>query len=201
MNFFSKLVVIAIIIFAVIYIKDNVMPGENENIFNFGKENADSQPSVSVDTKAIAPMPQKGNQQGVQLVPIYFTDVDNGAIKKITKELPQGQDKLQFAIKELLKGPDFREKSQGYSSEIPKGTRLLSIKDEGSLIIIDVSDEFQYGGGTESQYTRLTQLIKTVVAQKAEKPVYLYINGQKAEAIGGEGIIINQPLGENSLNG
>lgn len=201
MNFFSKLVVIAIIIFAIIYIKDNFASGENENIFNFGKENAETQSSVTTNTKSIEPLPQKDNKQAVQLVSIYFTDVDNGSIKKITKELPQGQEKLQFAIKELLKGPDFKEKSQGYSSEIPKGTRLLSIKDEGSLIIIDVSDEFQYGGGTESQYTRLTQLIKTVVAQKAEKPVYLYINGQKAEAIGGEGIIINQPLGENSLNG
>ena len=29
-------------------------------------------------------------------------------------------------------------------------------------IIIDLSSDFQYGGGTESQYVRLNQLIKTV---------------------------------------
>ena len=66
--------------------------------------------------------------------------------------------------------------------------------------VIDLSNEFQYGGGTESQYSRLHQLIQTVINLNLQKPVYLYLNGEKAEVIGGEGILITQPLSKDSLN-
>ncbi len=114
--------------------------------------------------------------------------------------MPEGQAKINFAVKTLIAGPSIKEINQGYSSEIPKGTKLLSLKNTGSSYIIDISDDFQYGGGTESQYLRLNQLIKTIIALKPDKPVYLYLNGKKAEVIGGEGIQITQPLSENSLN-
>ena len=47
---------------------------------------------------------------------------------------------------------------------------------------------------------RIYQIIKTA-KQNTTKPVYLYIEGSEAEVIGGEGIMINQPLNENSLDG
>ena len=59
---------------------------------------------------------------------------------------------------------------------------------------------FENGGGTDSIYKRLYQLIKTA-KRNTDKPVYLYIEGNKAEVIGGEGIMINQPLNEKSLEG
>ena len=59
---------------------------------------------------------------------------------------------------------------------------------------------FENGGGTDSLYKRLNQLIKTA-KRNTNKPVYLYIEGNKAEVIGGEGIMITQPLNENSLDG
>jgi len=201
MDFLSKVLVIALIILALMYAKDNFMPGESDTIFSPKREKIETPADFPESENPSALPEQEKPAPSKTFVSIYYTNANSGAMKKLSKELPAGEDKLKFAIKELLKGPDFKEKNQGYSSEIPKGTRLLSIKDEGSLIIIDISDDFQYGGGTESQYTRLNQLIKTVVNLHLNKPVYLYLNGQKAEAIGGEGIIINQPLSESSLNG
>lgn len=200
MNFFSKLVVIALIILAIMYVKDNFTTDSDNVIFNHKNNKLETPKNTPLDEN-IENEDKIEKQEPKTLVQVYYTNSTSGALQKISKELPNDQDKLYFAIKELLKGPDFKDKNKGYSSEIPKGTKLLNLKDEGSLIIIDVSDEFQYGGGTESQYTRLEQLIKTVLAQKPSKPVYLYINGHKADAIGGEGIIITQPLSENSLNG
>ena len=55
------------------------------------------------------------------------------------------------------------------------------------------------GGGTESTYTRIKQLIKTAKAN-TNLPVYLYINGRQADVIGGEGIMLKQPLSERSLD-
>lgn len=201
MDFFSKLIIIVLIILAVMYAKDNFIPDNDETIFTH-KNNQIEEPAFNPPIETTPEPTRTNNPQSTStLVSIYYTSTTNGALKKVTKELPQGQNKLNFAIKELLNGPNFQEKSNGFSSEIPKGTKLLNLKDEGGIIIIDVSDEFQYGGGTESQYTRIKQLIKTVVGLNLNKPVYLYINGKKAETIGGEGIIITQPLSENSLNG
>ena len=66
--------------------------------------------------------------------------------------------------------------------------------------MIDLSSAFEGGGGTESLYIRLSQLIKTAKAN-TNLPVYLYINGRQADVIGGEGIMIKQPLSERSLDG
>ena len=63
-----------------------------------------------------------------------------------------------------------------------------------------MNSAFENGGGTDSIYKRLYQLIKTA-KRNTDKPVYLYIEGNKAEVIGGEGIMINQPLNEKSLEG
>ena len=65
--------------------------------------------------------------------------------------------------------------------------------------MIDLSSAFEGGGGTESTYTRVRQLIKTAKAN-TNLPVYLYINGKQADVIGGEGIMIKQPLSERSLD-
>ena len=63
---------------------------------------------------------------------------------------------------------------------------------------IDLSSGFVYGGGTDSVYKRLYQLIKTI-NRNTEKPAYLYIDGKQADVIGGDGIMITQPLSENSI--
>ena len=63
----------------------------------------------------------------------------------------------------------------------------------------DLSSNFETGGGAESTYMRVKQVIKTVNAN-TETPAYLYINGHQANVIGGEGIMVRQPLNERSLD-
>lgn len=108
--------------------------------------------------------------------------------------------KIKFAINALISGPTAYEKSKGVYSEIPAGTRVISINESADKVVINLNSSFENGGGTDSLYKRLYQLIKTA-KRNTSKPVYLYINGQKAEVIGGEGIMITQPLNENSLDG
>ncbi len=100
----------------------------------------------------------------------------------------------------MLKGPSLSEKSLGIYNEIPKGTKLLSIKDSGNDVIVNLSSDFQYGGGADSIYSRMKQLIKTVLVNAPGKNVYLYLDGKQADVIGGEGLMITQPLSENSLD-
>ena len=62
-----------------------------------------------------------------------------------------------------------------------------------------MSNEFEMGGGTDTLYKRLYQLIKTA-NMNTKLPGYLYLNGKKVEVIGGEGLMIKQPLNEDSFD-
>ena len=160
MNFFSKLIIVIIVVLSLMYIKDTFFADgmDGFNFLNKGKTTEEEvwQPSTPQEE----PVTEEPNEEKVK-ISLYFTTTTSSSLKKVTREMPQGSSKLNFAVKQLLKGPTAEEKKAGFSSEIPKSVKLLGIKDQGSLIIIDLSDEFQYGGGTESQYTRLNQLIKT----------------------------------------
>lgn len=108
--------------------------------------------------------------------------------------------KIKFAVNSLIAGPRPNEKEKGVYSEIPSGTEVISIKEYPDRIVVNLSAKFETGGGTDSLYKRLYQLIKTA-KRNTSLPVYLYIEGQKADVVGGEGIMLNQPLNDNSLDG
>lgn len=107
--------------------------------------------------------------------------------------------KLRYSIESLLKGPTKAEKTKGIYSEVPQGTKLLSLEETPKKIVINLSGDFEQGGGTDGLYKRLYQLIKTS-NKNTTLDVYLYINGKQADVIGGEGIMINQPLSSKSLD-
>lgn len=121
--------------------------------------------------------------------------------KAVNREYDKDVDgsKIKFAIQSLIAGPKQNERAKGVYSEIPAGTRIISINETSDKVVINLNSAFETGGGTESIYKRLNQIIKTA-KRNTNKPVYLYIEGNKAEVIGGEGIMITQPLSENSLD-
>lgn len=135
-------------------------------------------------------------------VKIYFLGQNENkeeVYKVVKREYnPAEGTKFKVAIKDLIQGPNPKEKSQGIYSEIPQGTKLLSLDEKPGKIIINVNSDYEQGGGTDGLYKRLYQLIKTSNKNTATD-VYLYINGKQAEVVGGEGIMINQPLNEKSL--
>lgn len=134
---------------------------------------------------------------------VYFLGVDkdsNGVFKKVTREVPENKNKLTYAIQSLIQGPDVAEKEQGVFSEVPQNVKLLGIVESETKIIIDLSSNVQTGGGADSLYSRMKQIIKTALNNAPKKPIYLYIDGKQAEVLGGEGIMITQPLSENSLD-
>ena len=106
---------------------------------------------------------------------------------------------FEYSIRELVSAPTKWEKSKGFTSEIPVGTKVLSVRESANSIMIDLSSNFESGGGAESTYMRIKQIIKTANAN-TKIPTYLYINGRQANVIGGEGIMIKQPLNERSFD-
>ena len=154
-----------------------------------------------VKKPTVAPSGKENTAEKKQVY-IYFLALDssdNVVYKKVQRELPLNENKLEYSIKELIKGPGIVEKSMGAYSEVPQNTKLLKIKQNGDKIVIDLSSDFQYGGGTDSIYSRMMQLIKTSITNTENKKIYLYLDGKQVNVIGGEGIMITQPLTEQSL--
>ncbi len=206
MSVFSKIVVALLIALSLMYVKNKFFDDFSIDFLNKEKNvNVAKTDERNQDKELNLPEIKQSMKEEVKTqIQVYFVTLDNsGKIKFETskKQIDSKDNKLDSAVKFLLSGPTYSDKTRGIYSEIPKGTKLLGLQSKGKNIIINVSSDFQYGGGTDSTYARMKQLIKTVLPYTNGKNVYLYIDGKQADVIGGEGIMISQPLSENSLDG
>jgi len=172
--------------------------------FNNGGE----EPGAVTEVPGDEPNPNEENppeedKKVKEYVPIIFIGKNNNGeevYKVIKREYDKDVDgsKLRHAITSLILGPKQSEKLEGIYSEVPTSTTINHVYENDDKVIIDLSSGYTYGGGSESIYKRLFQLIKTV-NRNTDKPAYLYIDGKQADIIGGDGIMITQPLSENSI--
>lgn len=132
---------------------------------------------------------------------VYFVKVeDNESVKVATKKDATNKtdsEKFRETMEALFSGPSGFEKIAGVYSEIPPETKLLGIKEDENSYTINISEEFEFGGGADSMKVRVKQLVTTATQAAGDKDVYLEIEGKRAEYVGGEGIIILQPLKRN----
>ncbi len=206
MGFWSKLVILALAALAFFYVKVNFFDTPHAKVEKklVAEEQVAEPPVKQTQPEKKAQKPVETKKTEKTYVTVYFLGMDKNdtnIFKKVKRELPQGQSKLKFALNQLIAGPTPYEKNLGVYSEIPKNVQIKGIVESKNKIIIDVSSNIQNGGGADSLYSRMKQLIKTALANSPKKPIYLYIDGKQAEVLGGEGIMISQPLNENSLDG
>jgi germination protein M len=98
------------------------------------------------------------------------------------------------AVTELLKGPTGSEASNGWGTAIPPGSRLLGIDLANGVATVDLSREFESGGGSLSARMRLAQLVYTLTEFQTVQSVALEIEGQPATTFSSEGIVIDGPM-------
>lgn len=200
--------IIVLLIALVIYAKMTLLKDFSFDNINLNWENPFKKEKIEVTERSVtedfsqAKEEEKSIIQEDAVVNIFFTKISNGkdvyvAVARTKPETYKGSD-VEFAVRQLLKGATKYEKSHGVYSEIPATTKLISFKETPSKVVVNLSDDFGFGGGGDSLYKRTYQLIKTV-NHNTRKPVYLYLNGKQADVIGGEGLMLKQPLRNNSL--
>lgn len=98
------------------------------------------------------------------------------------------------ALESLLEGPDTFEEGYGLSTAIPEGTELLGLRIEDGIANVDLTSEFESGGGTLSMQSRLAQVVYTLTQFPTVDGVVFSLDGEPIDVLGGEGIIIDHPL-------
>lgn len=92
------------------------------------------------------------------------------------------------AITELLAGPDGFEADIGMTSEIPAGTELLGLDIADGVATVDLSRQFESGGGSLSMQLRIGQVVFTLTQFDSVDTVDIELDGDVVDYIGGEGL-------------
>jgi len=129
-----------------------------------------------------------------QTVQVYWLKSLDNTIEPtaspITVAAAQPDAVLEAAFQKMLAGSDNPE----LTSTVPPGTTLrdLEVKEDG--IHVDLSQEFTSGGGSTSMTGRLAQVIYTATTLNPEAPVWISVEGEPLDVLGGEGLIVDQPM-------
>lgn len=98
------------------------------------------------------------------------------------------------AMEDLLAGPTPLEARAGVTTVIPAGTRLLGLTVSKGVATVDLSSEFESGGGSASMFARLAQVACTLDQFPTVKGVSFELDGQPVDVFSGEGIVLDHPV-------
>lgn len=118
-------------------------------------------------------------------VAVYFARDEHIAAGGRTVDVP---GVARGAMEALLAGPNALERDLRMGSEVPAGTRLLDINIANGLATVDLSREFESGGGSLSMTTRVAQVVYTLTQFETVDRVTIRLDGKDVDAIGGEGV-------------
>jgi spore germination protein GerM len=130
---------------------------------------------------------QQNQATTMQVWQVTLCYPDLKASKLVKLSLSVGATSMERVVSEIferLKSPD----SPDLSPAIPAGAKLLSVRREGDILVLDVSDEFtqpEFWQGSDVAHLRLQALIHTLTSLPQIRAVRILVNGQIPEALGG----------------
>jgi germination protein M len=168
----------------------------------------ESQPEPTPEPDATEPTPESNSdsspapdheevddESGAAPRSVLVYLVRNEEIAATSRDIAGSPEVATGALNELLTGTTPYEDDLGFSNEIPMETRLLgiSIQDDGTAIV-DLSGDFEAGGGSASMQMRVAQIVFTMTQFSTVDQVQIRIDGADVDSIGGEGVMADQPL-------
>jgi spore germination protein GerM len=123
---------------------------------------------------------------------VYFTRGERvEAVTRVVARVPRIGG---AAIEQLLAGPTAGESAAGYSTQIPDGTRLRGLTINDGIAVVDLSREFESGGGTLGLTLRLAQVACTLDAFPTVDGVRFALDGEVIDVFSGDGLVVDEPV-------
>ena len=111
----------------------------------------------------------------------------------VLREVPGTKAVATSAVNALLAGPTTGEAARSITSAVPDGSQLLSLSISGGVATVDLSAEFESGGGSASVMTRLGQMVYTLTQFPTVKSVIFEIEGVRKTVFSSEGVVLDKP--------
>jgi germination protein M len=113
----------------------------------------------------------------------------------VLREVPKTTLVATAAMDALLAGPTSDESGdRTITSAVPDGSRLLGLSIRNGVATVDLSTEFDSGGGSASMRYRLGQVVYTLTQFATVRSVVFQIEGQTVTVFGSEGIVLDGPV-------
>ena len=101
------------------------------------------------------------------------------------------------AIRALIQGPTPAEQDTELSTAVPADTLLLGLTINDGLATIDLSREFEVGGGSFNILSRLAQVVYTLTQFETIDEVNFRLDGEPVTVFSGEGVLLENPVGRD----
>jgi germination protein M len=109
------------------------------------------------------------------------------------REVPRTSGVARAAMAALLDAGPIVTAYVQISTAIPAGTRLLGVSVRDGVATVNLSREFESGGGSASMSYRLGQVVYTLTQFSTVRSVLFQVEGKPVAAFGGEGIALDRP--------
>ncbi|OGO52459.1 MAG: hypothetical protein A2V84_04445 [Chloroflexi bacterium RBG_16_70_13] len=155
-------------------------------------------PSTSPDG-SVAPSPS-ASPAGTTTIRAYFflgSSTHDAGLVPVLREIPKTQAVGAAAMNALLAGPAEAEMAArpAMYTTVPEDTRFLGLTIEDGIATVDLSREFESGGGTASVIGRLAQVVYTLTQFPTVDAVRFELDGEPVTVFSGEGVILDHPVG------
>ena len=145
------------------------------------------------------PTPEPPGTTTVRAMFFLGSFTDNPGLVPVLREVPETQAVGTAALTALLDGPNNAELGArpAMFTAIPEGTRLLGLRIEGGIATVNLSREFESGGGSASVLGRLAQVVFTLTQFPTIQGVKFELDGEPVEVFSGEGVVLSEPVGRD----
>ena len=146
-----------------------------------------------------APTPEVTPSGETTTVRAYFflgSFQDNAGLVPVLREIPRTQAVGAAAMAQLLAGPNDIELGArpAMYTTIPEGTRFLGLEITNGIATVDLSREFETGGGSASVLGRLAQVVYTLTQFPTVRGVRFELDGEPVEVFSGQGVVLSEPV-------
>ncbi|MPY78216.1 MAG: hypothetical protein GEV04_06915 [Actinophytocola sp.] len=113
----------------------------------------------------------------------------------VHREIPSTAGIARASLEQLVAGPSAADRTliNGVATSVPADTLVLGVNIRDGLATVDLSREFESGGGSFSMFARLAQVVYTVTQFPTVDEVEFRLDGKPVTVFSGEGIVLDEP--------
>lgn len=170
-----------------------------------------TEPGKTGDPSAGTPGSSNGTagEDATTAIRLYFVAPGGGTpgradpfLISVHRDIPSTPGVARATLEELVGGPSAADKEliDGIATSVPADTLVLGIAIDDGLATVDLSREFESGGGSFSMFARLAQVVYTVTQFPTVDEVRFKLDGRPVTVFSGEGINIDRPASRADLS-